>query len=269
MPRRHFIRKLMPSYTALYRSQSGDTIVVRTLSPPPEKRKFRSVGGVRTYTKVKERYHLQEVIIVAKSAKTKTKKSAEVTDTELDELEGIEELDDLEDELEDEVGDEEEPDDEEEDEDEDEDEDDEDDDEEEEEVPASKNGRGKKASKPRQSRAAADGLVGTQEVAEFCGVSSRELRMVLRKLREKDTAFQPDSETGRYQWKSLKDPRVKKIKKAIDSGLHKKIRDESLNRLKEQNAAKKAEKENDARAKTKKSSGKKNKKKRVVEEDDE
>jgi hypothetical protein len=251
----------MPSYTALYRSRSGEKLVVRSLSPLPEKRKFKVAGGLRTFTKVREKYHLQEVIIVAKSAKaTKNKKSAEVEDSELDELEGLEELDELEEEDED-VEDEEEPDDE--DEDEDEDDDDEDDDEEEEVAPK----KSKKTSKPRQSRAAADGLVGTQEVADFCGVSSRELRMVLRKLREKDSKFAPDSETGRYQWKSLKDKQVVALKKAIDKGLHKEIRAASLEKLKADQAEKKAAK--DARSKTTTKKDKKKKKKAVVEDDDE
>jgi hypothetical protein len=237
VPRRHIIRKLLPSYTALYKSRSGNTIVVRSLTPLPEKRKFKAFGGLRTYTKVREKYHLQEVIIMAKAAKKG--KTAVVTDDELEELEGIEELEDLEEEDE-EL---EEPEDEL---DEDDDEDDEDEDEDEEEEPV------KKAKKPRQSRAAANGFVGTQELAEDLGVSSRELRMVLRKLREKDDVYKPDAETGRYQWKSLKDPQVKKIKKAIDSGLHKKIRDESLERLKQDQAAKKAAKSKDASTKTKK-----------------
>lgn len=260
MPRRHIIRKLMPGYTALYRSRSGDKIVVRSLSPLPDKKRFKVAGGLRTFTKVKQKRHLQEVIFVAKaSTKTKNKKSAEVEDSELDELEGLEELDDLEEEDED-VEDEEEPDDE----DEDEDEDEEDDEDEEEEVAPKKS----KKAKPRQSRAAADGLVGTQEVADFCGVSSRELRMVLRKLREKDSKFAPDPETGRYQWKSLKDKQVVALKKAIDKGLHKEIRAESLDKLKADQAEKKAAK--DARAKTTtKKSGKKKKAKKVVEEDDE
>jgi hypothetical protein len=129
--------------------------------------------------------------------------------------------------------------------------------------------RTKKAPTKRPSRAAADGLVGTQEVAEFCGVSSRELRMVLRELRKKNPKFAPDSETGRYQWKSLNDKQVLAIKKAIDSGLHKDIKTASLEKLKADQAEKKASK--DARSKTTKvgKKSKKSKKAAVVEDDDE
>jgi len=245
----------MPSYTALYKTKDGHKIVVRSLTPPPEKRKFKVAGGLRTFTRVTHKQHLQEVIIVAKAAKASKKKST-VTDDELEELEGLEELDELEDEDEDEA-DEEEP--------EDEDEDDEDEDEE----PAPKKGKAKKPAakaKPKQSRAAADGLVGTNELAEDLGITARELRMVLRKLREKDPVYAPNGETGRYQWASLKDPQVKKIKKAIDSGLHKQIRDESLQKLKDQKAAEKAAASNDASTKTKK--GKKDKKKKKVADDE-
>lgn len=247
----------MPSYVALYKSKSGTTLVVRTLTPPPEKRKFNA-GGLRTFYLVKSKYHLQEVIIMAKSAKAAKNKKKTVADDELDELEGIEELDELEDDDEDEVED-----DEPEDEDEDEDEDDDDEDDEVEEKPAKKKG----SSKPKQSRAAKDGLIGSQEAAEFVGAKdARELRMVLRKLREKDASFAPDPETNRYQWKSLKDPQLKKIKKAFESGLHTKIKDEALNKLKASQAEKKAAESKDASTKTKK--GKKNKKKASSDDDE-
>lgn len=231
-----------------------------SLSPLPKKRTFRVAGGLRNFTRVSYKKQLQEVIIVAKSAKKPAKSKKTVTDDELEELDGLEELDELEDEDEDE-------DEVEEDEPEDEDEDEDDEDEDEDEEPAPKKGK-KGSKKPRQSRAAADGMVGTQELAADLDVTPRELRMVLRKLREKDPVYAPDSETGRYQWKSLKDKQVVKIKKAIASGLHKQIRDDALQVLKDKKAAEKAASSNDASAKTNKK-GKKKKAKKVVDEDDE
>lgn len=251
----------MTGYTALYKSKGGHRILVKTLTPQPDVRKFRVPGGIRTFKKVKEKQQLQEIIIMAKAAKAKKgKKNTDVTDDELEELETIEDIDDLEDlEEEDEVDE-----DEDEDEDEPEDEaDDDDDEDEEEEVVAEKPKKKKKA-----SQASKNGFVGTQEVAEYCGVNSRELRMVLRSLRKKDDTFVPDEETGRYQWKSLKDPQIKKIKKAIDAGAAKEIRDEALQKLKDKKAAEKAGK--DAKKNTSSTKGKKKgKKKKVVEEDDE
>jgi hypothetical protein len=255
LPRRHIIRKLIPGYRAIYTTKDGQKVVVTSLSPLPKKRRFKVAGGIRTFTRVSYKKQLQEVIIVAKSTKKPAKSKKTVTDDELEELDGLEELDELEDEDEDEDEvEEDEP------EDEDEDEDEDDDDEE----PAPK--KAKKAAKPRQSRAAADGMVGTQELAADLDVTPRELRMVLRKLREKDDVYSPDSETGRYQWKSLKDKQVLKIKKAIESGLHKTIRDEALQVLKDKKAAEKAASSNDASAKTKKN--KKKKTKKVVDDDE-
>jgi hypothetical protein len=228
--------------------------VVRALTPQPAKRTFKVAGGLRTFKRVAYKQHLQEIIIMGKTAKKGKKET--VSDDELEELEGIEELDELEDEDEDvdEV------------EDEDEDEPEDEDEDEEDEEPAPKKGKSKKAAKPaaekkpRQSRAAADGMVGTQELAADLDVTPRELRMVLRKLREQDPVYAPDAETGRYQWKSLKDKQVLKIKKAIKSGLHKQIRDESLQKLKDAKAAEKAAASNDATTKTSKKGKKKNKK---------
>lgn len=216
--------------------------MVKSLTPPPDTRKFKVAGGIRKYKRVAFKEQLQEVIIVAKATKTKKNaKSNEVTDDEIDELEGLEDLDEELEEAEDEDEDEEES-------------DDEDDDDEEEEAP--KKGKGKKASsKPKQSQAAKAGFVGTSELAEDLGIDSRSLRMVLRKLREKDEGFAPDSESGRYQWKSLNDPQVKNIKKAIKDGLHTQIKNESLQKLKDKKAAEKG-----AKDKTDKKSSKKGKK---------
>jgi hypothetical protein len=241
----------MRGYIALYKSPRGDSLVVKSLSPPPEVRKFRVAGGTRKFKRVSYKIQLQEVIIVAKSTKAaKNKKSAEVTDDEIDELDGLEDLDE---ELE-EDEDVEEEDEDEEDEDEDEEEDDDEDEEEEEPAP--------KKSKKRQSQAAKNGKVGTAELAEDLGIDSRTLRMVLRKLRENDDTYAPDSETGRYQWNSLKDPQVKKIKKAIKDGLDKQIKSESLQKLKERKEAERASaKEKTDKKSAKSTTGKKKTKK--------
>jgi hypothetical protein len=253
-PRRRIIRKEWPGYVALYKSKGGEKLIVRSLTPPPEVRTFKVAGGLRKFKRVKYRFHLQEVIIVAKAAtkKKKNPKSNEITDDELDELEGVEDLDDLdeeeeEEEVEEDEDDEEEPEDE---------DDDEDEDEEEEEAPKSK----KKSKKPKQSQAAKNGKVGTAEVAEYCGIESRALRMVLR-----EHEIPKDEESGRYEWPSLKSKQVQKIKKLIDSGEAKKIQQRSLDKLKERKAAEKKAKANDPKAKTKKTK----KKKKAVEDDDE
>jgi hypothetical protein len=181
---------------------------------------------------------------MAKATKKKSQVD-EITDDELEELEGLEELED-EDEDEDET-EAVEPDD---------DEEDDEDDEDEEPAPKKKSKKGKAKTK-RPSRASQDGLVGTQEVAAHCGIDGRTLRMVLRKHK-----IQKDEDTGRYQWDSLKDPEVKKIKKLVDAGEAKAVKQEGLDKLKARNEAKK-----DAKAKTKKS-GKGKKKKPVFVEDD-
>ncbi len=254
----------MTGYVSLYKAKGGQTIKVKTLDVPPETRKFKVQGGIRKFKRVKCKQTKVEVILVAKSTKKGKGKQAEVTDDELDELETVddleEELDDLEDddeedEDEDDDDEDEEDDEDEDDDDEDEDEDDEDDDEdeddEEEEAPKSK-----KKSKQRQSRAAANGRVGTAEVAEHCGVDARTLRMVLRKHK-----IEKDEESGRYEWKSLNHPTVKKVKKLIDKGEADNIKQESLQKLKDKKAA-----EKDAKAKTDKKGKKKGKKSKDEDE---
>jgi hypothetical protein len=243
---------MMPGYVSLYKSKGGLKIVVKTLEEPPETRKFKVHGGVKKFKRVAMKKHLQEVVIVAKAAK-KSKKNTDVTDDEIDELETVDDLEEAleedEDEVEDDDDDEDEDDDEEdEDEDDDEDEpddedDDEDDEDEEDEKPK------KKKSKNKGRRRTTAGKVGTADVAEHCGVDSRTLRMVLRKHK-----IAKDDETGRYEWPSLKDPTVKKIKKLIDKGEADNIKKESLDRLKEKKAA-----EKDAKKKTSKSGKKKDK----------
>lgn len=194
--------------------------------------------------------------------KRAAKKAAVVTDDEIDELESVDELEDedLEDEeLEEEDEDEEDEDEDEEDEDEpddeDEDEEEDDEDDEEEEEPP------KKSRKPRQSRAAADGKIGTNEIAEKAGVDSRTLRMVLRKHK-----VPKDPETRRYQWDSWNNKTVKKILAWLKAGEAEDIKKESLDKLKETQEAKRATKSSTKKG-TKKSA-KPKKRKRVVEEDE-
>jgi hypothetical protein len=242
------VRKLWPGYIALYRSASGDEILIKTLDPPPEIRKFKAVGGVRKYKRVKYKQHLQEVIVVARATKKSAQKANQVTDDELDELETVDDLEDLEDVEDDEPEDED---------DDEEDEEDEDDDDEEEEAPRPKR-KAKAKSKARASRAKQNGRVGTAEIAEASGVDSRRVRMVLRKRN-----VPKDEETGRYEWASLNDKTVKKILKWLEAGEADEIVKESLDNLKAKKAAKKA----DAKANTKKA-GKKNKKKKVVDDDE-
>lgn len=238
----------MTGYVSLYQSKGGQKLVVKTLEEPPETRRFKVQGGTKKFKRVKCKQHKVEVIIVAKTAK-KSKKNTTVTDDEIDELETV---DDLEEELDEDLEDDEDEDEDEEDEDEDEDEeddedeDDEDEDEEEEEPKSKKKG---KKSKSKSTRAAQNGKVGTGEVAEHCGVDSRTLRMVLRKHE-----IPKDEESGRYEWKSLTSPTVKKIKKLIDKGEADAIKSESLQKLKDKKAA-----EKDAKVKTDKK-GKKGKK---------
>jgi hypothetical protein len=244
-------------YVALYRAKGGATVVVKSLTPPPETRTFKVAGGIRKFKRVRYKQHLQEVLIVAKStkAKGKGKGTTTVTDDELEDLETVDDLEDLEDEV-DEDEEEDEDEDEDDEDDEPEDEDDEDDDEEEE--PPTKASRKKAKSKPKQSQASKNGKVGTAEVAEAAGVDGRTLRMVLRKH-----SVPKDEETGRYEWSSLKAPEVKKILKWIEKGEAQDIKNEALDKLKAKKAA-----EKDAKAKTSKTSKKKGKKKRVVEDDD-
>lgn len=183
---------------------------------------------------------------MARTAKKSAKNTDVIEDDEVD-TELLEELDELEesDDAEDTDAD-----------DDTEDEDDED------EEPAPKKGKKGKtpASTPSRSRTT-DGKVGTREIAEKAGVSGRVLRMVLRKHE-----VEKDSETGRYEWDSMKDKEVKQILKWIEDGEAANIQKEALDKLK---AKKAADKEAEAPA-TKKGKGKKGKKgKKVVDEDDE
>lgn len=186
---------------------------------------------------------------MARTAKKSAKNTDVIEDDEVD-TELLEELDELEesDDAEDTDADEDDT----------EDEDDED------EEPAPKKGKKGKASTtstPSRSRTT-DGKVGTREIAEKAGVSGRVLRMVLRKHE-----VEKDSETGRYEWDSMKDKEVKQILKWIEDGEAANIQKEALDKLK---AKKAADKEAEAPATKGSKKGKKGKKgKKVVDEDDE
>lgn len=250
------VRKTWPGYVALYKSKAGDKVVIKSVSFPPKTRILKGQGGLRKYRRIKYQKHLQEVLIVAKATKKGKGRTAEVTDSEIDDLEGIDDLDDLEEDLEDEEPEDEVDEDDEDTEDEDEDDEDEDDDEE---VVVKKKSK-KSKTKPTTSRAAANGKVGSAEIAKEAGIDARRLRMVLRKHE-----VEKDEESGRYEWSSMKHPTVKKILKWIKDGEADDIVKEQLQKLKD-NKAKKASKKKkvskDAGAKTKKT------KKKVVEDED-
>jgi DNA-binding transcriptional MerR regulator len=143
---------------------------------------------------------------------------------EIDDL--VDDLDELEDdeEIEDEVEVED-------DEDEDFDEEDEDD-EDPDEAPKARKGRSKSKAKPKKVREG----IGTKEVAEAAGITSRSLRMYLRAK-----GYQPrDDREGRYNWSSLNHPEVKQILKEIKAGAADKENKAKLAALKEKKAATKA-----------------------------
>jgi hypothetical protein len=271
----------MRTYRAVYRSPTGNEIVIKSLRRPPKSKSFRTAVGTRKHSLVKLQSSLREVIIVAS---TKNRKRA-VEQEELEESEAIEdleaEIEELEDfEEEEEVEEEEDEDEEEEPEDEVEDEEEEDeeedeDEEEEEEAPrrAARTRKGtstkaKSTPKKTQSRAAADGKVGSAEVAEHFGIDSRSLRMLLRK---NNIPVDPDS--NRYEWRSLTSPQVVKIGKLISAGEHKKIQRESLDKMRAKKAAAKPQakpvtKKPVAKKTATKTTATKTRRKRVVEEDE-
>lgn len=182
-------------------------------------------------------------------ASTKGRKKA-VTEDELEEIEGLEDIEieddeDLEIEDEDEVeDDEEEP-------------EDEDEDEEPEPAPKAK----KRAKKPvAKVKAREDGTVGTTEVAAHFNVDSRTLRMVLRKH-----SIPKSADSGRYEWDGLEDKTVVRIGKLIAKGEAKAVKQESLQKLKDK---KEAERAVAAKSKAKKSKVKKVKVVEVDEDED-
>lgn len=244
-PRLRFVWRSVSVYRAVYRSRRRE-VVVRSLQPQPKTRVFRVAGGESKFKRVEYTRTKKEVLIVARSRKTATK-SKDIVDKDLEELEELEDLEDLEDELEDEEPeDEEEEDEEEEEEDEDLDDDledldedlEEDEDEEEEEAPKRRTRKPATARSKKRSRSnEVDGRIGTQEVADHFKVSSRDLRVLLRKQ-----GIEKDADTQRYEWDSLEDPEVVRIGKLIRKGAIDKAKKESLDRLKEATAKKKAAK---------------------------
>ena len=283
-------RRRIKEWVTVYEDKHGNRILVRSFKRPTRHRVFRvsSRPGRRKFKAVQAQFTDKEIVLVAKTKKGKKKKEDELTKEELAELEELEDLDDLEDDDEDDEDevddddtddedddddsddededdddseddddddDEDEDDDDDEDEDEDEeDDDDADDDEDEEdegeEPPAKKSKKSK--SKKGKSRASADGKVGTQEVADACGIDGRTLRMVLRKH-----AIPKDPDTNRYEWSSLKHPEVRKIVKLVkERGEGRKVKQESLDNLKKGRTKKTKKK-----ASSSKTSGTKTKKK--------
>jgi hypothetical protein len=248
-------------------------VKVKSVTKPPKEREFMVHGGKKKFKRIKYKPYMQEVLIVARATKTPAKnkraskkKEVEVTDDEIDELDSVDELEDeLEeqevegDELDEDEEDEDEDEDEPEDEDEDEDEEDEDEDDEEDEEPPKR-----AAKKPRQSRAASDGMIGTNEIATKAGIDGRTLRMVLRKHNVKK-----DPETRRYQWKSWNDKTVKKILAWCKAGEADDIKKESLAKLKDSQEKKRAAKKGAESKKSGKKSSTKKKRSRPKDEDDE
>lgn len=250
MPRRHIVWTQIKTWKVLYRSDKGDEVIVYTITRPKRSRIFRVAGGRRKFKAVAASTTTREFIIMGKSAKEKKKKdNDEITDDELKELESLEDVDD-----EDETT---EPD------------EDTDDDGDEDEAPKAKKAKkGKKGKKgedeapakkrggaaPGKSRAAANGKVGTAEIAAAGGCDARTLRMVLRKHE-----IEKDEETGRYEWDSMKDPTVKKILKLLKDGEADAVKQEGLQRLKDSKAKDAAGKTTDGK-KDKKGKKKKDKK---------
>lgn len=236
---------------------------VLTLTRPPRTRIFKVPGGRKKFHAVRVRRVVKELIVYAPaSAKIshqthhitsrgviprmgKKDKNTEVTDDELKELEALEDVEPEADEP----------------------------DAVEEETPK-KGKKGKKGKKnkssdegetptkrrggaaPGKSRAAANGKVGSAEIAAAGNTDARTLRMVLRKHE-----IPKDSETGRYEWDSMKDPTVKKILKLLKDGEAEKVKQEGLQRLKDSKAEKDAAAKTQDAGEGKKKKGKKAKNK--------
>jgi hypothetical protein len=130
-----------------------------------------------------------------------------------------------------------------------EDEDEDDEDEEDEDPDEAPRKRSRSKSKTKTTKAKAVG-VGTVEVAEAAGIEPRQLRMFLRA----EGVQAGDSREGRYHWKSLNDPEVKRIIKAIRSGAVKKLNEEKLEGLKSKKTKKSTAKKTTKKRRTAKSS---------------
>lgn len=253
--KRHIHWQVIKTYTTTYKA--GRTrITIRSVTKPKPTRLFRTARGLRTFKATHTKVSRKEVLIVM-ATKGKSRSKGKQVDEELQELEELEELDEL-----DEEEDEEEEDEDEEDEDDEPDDEDEDeDDEEEEEAPKRSRAKSKsakaKSKKPAQSRAAANGKVGTQEVAEHFGIDGRTLRILLRRH-----DIPKDEDSGRYEWSSLKNKEVIRIGKLVKSGAAKAAKKEGLDKLKASKAAKSSTKKTVAKKGT-------TKKRRKPVEDDE
>ena len=238
------LRTFSTTYVANATKTKPETqVIIHSVREPPGQVTLNTGHGKRKFIAKSVRTRLTKVIIVAS---TKGRKKA-VTEDELEEIEGLEDIE-IEDDEDIEIEDEEDvEDDEEEPEDEDEDED-------EEPAPKAKKGRAKKPA--AKAKAREDGLVGTTEVAAHFGVDSRTLRMVLRKH-----GIEKSNDSGRYEWEGLNDKTVVRIGKLIAKGEAKAVKAESLQKLKDKKEAEKV-------AATKASKKTKTKKVRVVEVDE-
>lgn len=144
-------------------------------------------------------------------SKTKADEIDDLVD-DLDELEDEDEEVEVEDEDEDDIFDE-----------------DEDEDEDPDEAPKARK-RSKSKAKPKKKEREG---IGTKEVADAAGITSRSLRMYLRAK-----GYQPkDDREGRYHWSSLNHPEVKQILKEIKAGEADKENKAKLAALKEKKAA--------------------------------
>lgn len=258
----HIHRRQVTEYIATYkagkRGKGKATLVVRTLiKPPPPLREFQLAGATTKTFKRTDLKTIKRKVIVIMATKDKksekaSKKSRKSSVDEDESTAGVdEELENLEELSEDEAVAS--------------DDDDEttssDDDSDDEDVEKPKSKKDKKKDKKgkKQSRAKANGKIGTQEIAAEAGCDARTLRMVLRKHK-----IEKDEDSNRYEWESLEDPTVKKILKLIKEGAAKDVKAEGLNKLKEKKAAEKAEGKD---KKGKKDKKKKNKKSKDEDED--
>jgi hypothetical protein len=215
----------IPVWVTTYRTRKGKRrrkrvleVKIHSIRKPTSTKVLKTQGGLKTFYAI---HCVKQTrgFIVAKDTKRK-KKDEDELETEIEGLEELSDVDELEADAEIETDDT--PDD---------------------EAPRRKK-RDKGARGRRQSRAAAEGKIGTAELADKCGVDARTLRMVLRKFRGQH-GIEIDAETNRWQWPSLKDPAVKKIIDLIDRGEADRIKDDSLRRLKESQAEKKAKRKKD------------------------
>lgn len=240
----HYEWRHIPVWVTTYRTRKGKRrrrsrleVRIYSIRRPTRTKVLKTKGGLETFHAI-HCVKQSRGFIVAKDTKTRKKKDEEELENEIEDLEELEDVEDLEDDDEatadDDSGDDED------------------------EAPKKR----RRAAARRGSRAAAEGKIGTAELAEKCGVDARTLRMVLRKFRGQH-GIEIDTETNRWVWDSFKDPAVKKIIKLIDEGEADRIKRDSLDRLKESQEEKKK-----AKKKDKEKKGKKKSKKDDEDEDD-